>query len=266
MNVYSISLLGRRPQNEDNHEIILNLDGKDPTKNNINYFAVYDGHGGKQVSNYLKENMSKFYVHKKLNFPLTKKYVNKVADFVQTSIKKHKFANRMGSTALVVIQFKCNNEDYINVINTGDSRCIMCRDNVAMPLTKDHKPNWPEEYHRIMGLGGKVQFDGYDWRINDLSVSRAYGDTDASPYVTHTPDLFRYKLDKSDKFMVVACDGLYESLSNNDIINFVLLNCYDSTLTKRINKGVNIAEKLAEYAIKKGSGDNVSCVVVFANE
>lgn len=263
MNVYSISLLGKRPQNEDNHEIILNIDGKDSTKKNINYYAVYDGHGGKQVSNFLKENLSKFYIDKKINYPLTKKYVNRVSDFVQNSLVKHKFANRTGSTSLVVVQFKYNNEDYINVINIGDSRCIMCRDNVAMPLTKDHKPNWPEEYHRIMGLGGKVQFDGYDWRINDLSVSRSFGDTDASPYVTHTPDLFRYKLDKSDKFMVIACDGLYESLNNNDIINFVLLNCYDSALNKRINKGVNIAEKLAKYAIQKGSGDNISLHCIF---
>ncbi|ARF11865.1 hypothetical protein Klosneuvirus_2_301 [Klosneuvirus KNV1] len=66
--------------------------------------------------------------------------------------------------------------------------------------------------------------------------------------------------------MVVACDGLYESLNNNDIINFVLLNCYDSTLTKRINKGINIAEKLAEYAIKKGSNDNISIILVFKDE
>lgn len=263
MNVYSTSQLGRRPQNEDNHDVILNLDGKDPNKSNVNYFAVYDGHGGKQVSNFLKENMAKFYVHKKLNYPLTKKYVTKVSDFVQTSLKKHKFSNKMGSTSLIVIQFKYNNEDYINVINTGDSRCIMCRDNFAMPLTKDHKPNWPEEYYRIMNLGGKVQFDGYDWRINDLSVSRAYGDVDATPYVTHTPDLFRYKIDKNDKFMVVACDGLYESLSNNDVVNFVLLNCYDPTLTKRINKGVNIAEKLAKYAISKGSNDNCSAIIQF---
>src|SRR5690606_39609294 len=49
-----------------------------------------------------------------------------------------------------------------------------------LPLTKDHKPNWPEEYQRIMALGGKVEFDGYDYRVGDLSVSRAFGDIDRS--------------------------------------------------------------------------------------
>src|SRR5436305_1930508 len=74
---------------------------------------------------------------------------------------------------------------YINVINTGDSRCIICRDNLGIPLSKDHKPNWPEERYRIQQLGGKIYYDGDDYRIKDLSVSRAFGDIDAEPYVTY---------------------------------------------------------------------------------
>lgn len=263
MSVYSISLLGKRPQNEDNHEIILNLDSKDTCKNNVNLYAVFDGHGGKQVSNYLKENLPKFFTHPKLKYPLNKKYVNKVYNTIQDSLKKHAFSNRMGSTGLVVVHFKYNNEDYINVINNGDSRCVMCRDNFAMPLTKDHKPNWPEEFYRITALGGVVAFDGYDWRIKDLSVSRSFGDVDATPYLTHVPDLFRYKIDKSDKFMIISCDGLYESLSSQDAVNFVLLNCYEADLITRKNKNVNIAKMLGEYAIKRGSGDNVSLILIF---
>ena len=115
-------------------------------------------------------------------------------------------------------------------------------------------------------MGGKITYDGYDWRIKDLSVSRAFGDIDARPYLTHKPDIFRYKLDKNDKFFVLACDGLWDVMSNDDVSNFVLLNCYDITTKHRINKNVNASKLLAEYALKKGSTDNVSIVIAFLPE
>jgi len=263
MKVYSISLKGARPQNEDAHEIIINLDGNNSKNKDINLYAVFDGHGGKQVSAYLKEQLPKFFTDKRIEYPVGKRYIVNVYDHIQKSLAAFPYSKYTGSTGLVVIHFKYEGDDYLNVINNGDCRCVLCRDNFAMPLTKDHKPNWPEEHRRIAALGGKIEFDGFDWRIKDLSVSRAFGDIEATPYVTHRPDLFRYKLDKADKFIVLACDGEFDVLSNSDVINFVLMNCYDSDLKTRINKNMNIAKKLAEYAIKRGSTDNVSCIVVF---
>ena len=104
---------------------------------------------------------------------------------------------------------------------------------------------------------------GFDWRVKDLSVSRAFGDIDATPFLSHRPDLYRYKLDKNDKFFVLACDGLWDVMSNCDVVNFILLHCYDNTTNVRINKSINIAKKLAEYAIKKGSTDNITIVAFF---
>ena len=34
-----------------------------------------------------------------------------------------------------------------------------------------------------MGLGGKIRYDGCDWRVNDLSVSRAFGDNESKPFL-----------------------------------------------------------------------------------
>jgi serine/threonine protein phosphatase PrpC len=263
MKVHSCSIKGRRPQNEDAHNIIMNMDGENPEMKNINFYSIFDGHGGKQVSAYLKDYLPKFFVDKRIEYPIGKRYVINVYDHVQKILNKKSFADHMGSTGLVVVQFKYDNDAYLNVINNGDSRCILCRDNFAMPLTKDHKPNWPEERSRIKSLGGKIEFDGYDYRIKDLSVSRAFGDSDAAPFVTHVPDLFRYKLDKADKFLVIGCDGLYDVMSNSDVTNFVLTNCYDTTLKTRINQNVNVATKLAEYAFKRNSTDNISVIVIF---
>ena len=271
--IYFTSLKGLRPQNEDTHVIIDNIynNNKGVQKNTvganndtkINLYAVFDGHGGKQVSNYLKDTLHLFFNDSRIKYPLTSKYVINVYNHVQNKLKETKYASHVGSTALVVVQFKMNNDYYLNIINTGDSRCILCRDNFAIPLTKDHKPNFAEEKHRIEKLGGKIVFDGYDWRVNDLSLSRAFGDCDSQPLITHLPDIFKYKINKTDKFIILGCDGLYDVLTNDDIVNFVLLHCYDSTLIKRINQNINIAKKLGDYAIAKGSTDNVSVIVVF---
>lgn len=267
MNVHSYSLKGHREQNEDKHDVILNSNNKNKELNNVNFYGVYDGHGGKDISTYLKNNLSKFFTNKKVEYPLSKTYINNVYDNIQNSLKKHKCAYRSGSTCTVAIQFKDKKgNEYLNVMNTGDSRCMLCRDNFGIPLTKDHKPHWVEERHRIEQMGGKIIYDGHDWRIRDLSVSRAFGDIDATPYLTHKPDIFRYKLDKSDKFLVLACDGLWDVMSNDEVANFVLFNCYDNTTKHRINKDINSAKILAEYAIKKGSTDNVSVVIVFLPE
>ncbi len=261
MNVHSVSRQGKRPQNEDQEDIVLNITGKNKKLGEVNFFAVYDGHGGKEVSQYIKDNLSQYFTDPRINYPISRGYVTNVYDHMQKTISKHSFSDYTGSTGVVVIQFKYNGCHYLNVLNVGDSRCVLCRDNFAMPLTKDHKPHWPEELHRIKKVGGEITFDGYDWRVKDLSVSRAFGDVKAQPYVTHRPDLFRYKLDKNDKFIVLACDGLWDVMSNDDVVNFVLINCYDSTTKTRINRDLNIAAKLADYAINKGSTDNVSVIV-----
>lgn len=265
-NTYSVSLKGLRIQNEDCHNTIINIDGKDSSINNINLLSVYDGHGGKFVSQFLEKNMPSFFLDKRVEFPLTKKYVKMLYSFLQDNLKK-KYSDKAthcGSTCLVVTQFNSKGQDYLNILNTGDSRCILCRDNFAIALTKDHKPDWPEEKRRLIKLGGKPYFDGEDWRIKDLSVSKAFGDIDAEPYLTCEPDIFRYKLDKEDKFIVLACDGLWDVMSNQEVVNFVLNECYgDLESCERVNKTNNIAKKLGEHALKKGSTDNLTIIVHF---
>lgn len=265
MNVCVVSLKGKRDANEDKHIVLFNGDGKYDKLPPVNLFAIFDGHGGGDVSKFLSRTVPIYLINKKLNYPLNTKYVYAVYDHLQDVLKKKysSIAKNMGSTNLAVVHFKKNRESYLNIINLGDCRCVLCRDNLANALTKDHKPYWPEEKNRIEKLGGTIYFDGEDWRIKDLSVSRAMGDTSATPYVSHVPDIFRYKLNKTDKFIILACDGLWDVVTNQEAVNFVLNNCYDETTNERINKNINIAKKLGEYAIGKGSNDNVTVIVVF---
>ena len=64
MKVYSYSLQGKRDANEDQHYHFLNINGENEKYNNINFFGVFDGHGGKLVSKYLKDTMPQFFTSK----------------------------------------------------------------------------------------------------------------------------------------------------------------------------------------------------------
>lgn len=267
MNIHSVSLKGRRESNEDKHSVIFNEDGHETTMATVNYLGVYDGHGGKYVSRFLSQSLPPLFLGKQVTYPLTRNYILDTYKSLQDQLKEsHKEqAMRCGSTCLVVVHYKAPSDGryYINLMNTGDCRCVICRDNLGIPLSKDHKPNWPEERARIQALGGNIYFDGDDYRIKELSVSRAFGDLEAEPFVTYVPDIYRYRLERSDKFLIIACDGLWDKLSNQEVVNFVLTECYDNTTNVRINREINIAKKLGEYAIQKGSTDNVTIIVCF---
>lgn len=263
MSVYFKSMKGKRSQNEDAHKIILNANGLDNTFQNVNYYAIFDGHGGKQISNFVNDNIYKFFVDKKVKYPLTTQYINKVFDTVQNNIIQNNNGVHVGTTALIAVNYRNEGVNYLNIMNSGDCRAVLCRDNLAMPLTKDHKPEWPEETVRITNLGGKIYFDDPVYRIKDLSVSRAFGDIDATPYVTHKPDIFRWKIEKNDKFFILACDGVWDVLSNQDVVNFVLNIAYEPDMITRKKNTFNVAHKIAQLALNKGSTDNITVILVF---
>jgi serine/threonine protein phosphatase PrpC len=273
MITHSISMLGRRSSNEDQHEIIINLDGNNNDLKNINMFCIFDGHGGKDVAKYLKDHIPPFFIKKHMNYDTNnkdkmKKYIEKVYDHVQNSLERRlkNVSYTIGSTALVSFFYKKNKTIKYYIINVGDCRAVKCnKDSIAIPLSKDHKPHLVDEKKRIENIGGKIIFDGDDWRIKDLSVSRAFGDMDATPYVTHKPEIFNYSLKKNDKFIIFACDGLWDVLTNQEAVDFVALKLED--VSKIISMSgyskKNVAHQLASYAIEKGSYDNVSVTIVF---
>jgi len=267
MKVYSYSLQGKRPSQEDQHIHILNLDGSNTEMNNINFFGVFDGHGGKKVSKYLRDNLPNFFLNKldkniyARNESFTK-YTNQVYDFLQNNLKeKHPRAvEYCGSTACIGIQTKDTSDKSVFwVVNVGDSRAVLSnKKGEAVQLSVDHKPNLPEEKKRIESLGGKISFDGSDWRVKTLSLSRAFGDLDCCPYVTHLPNIYKYKLDSKDKFIILACDGLWDALSNQEAVEFI------RDLQFKNYTG-NYAKQLGQHALEKGSYDNVTVIIYFLN-
>lgn len=141
------------------------------------------------------------------------------------------------------------------VANVGDARAVMAVDQgngkmTAARLTRDHNPTTPREIDRVRRAGGSV----YNGRVNGmLAVSRALGDHALkSSGVTGMPDQTHVPLTDEHKFMIVACDGLWDVVTDEEAVNAV----------KNVKNPQQMAKKLVDMAMRKGTTDNVSVMAV----
>jgi serine/threonine protein phosphatase PrpC len=283
--IHSYSTTGVRPNNEDAMDIINNLELTNQSLIKILYAGVFDGHGGGNISKTLidkdKINISKYFTN--ITSPIAtnlsaskiynKKMIIPLFNRIQEKLKNyHVHSNKMGSTALICLLYpRSEKSDKYNlkIINLGDTRATLCNNyNIAIQLSLDHKPHLLCEKYRIEQLGGSItESEGDDPRINGMSVSRSLGDLD-NKYISQLPDVFDYTL-ADDKFLILACDGVWDVLSNQDAIDFVLDKYNQLIKDKKILNNFkakseqNIANKLADYAIAKGSKDNISLYILF---
>jgi protein phosphatase 1G len=129
-----------------------------------------------------------------------------------------------GCTAVVALLAGRN----LYVANAGDSRCVVCRGGKVVEMSFDHKPEDEIEFQRIRKAGGRVTLDG---RVNGgLNLSRAIGDhgykmnhelAPDAQMISAMPDLKVIELEPEDDFMVLACDGIWNYMSNEEVVGFV---------------------------------------------
>ena len=245
------------------------------------FMGVLDGHGyfGQEVSEYIKENLPM-----DLNRILKAKNVNLNKDDLSEIIKQafvmennSLLRNRQidstlsGSTCVAVIY----TSEKLIIMNLGDSRCIIGKkinnEYKIENLTKDHKPNVKEEAERIKSYGGRIRsmlddegnFVGplrvylKDKDLPGLAMTRSFGDYYASTVGTISiPDVTEYKFNPSDKFLILASDGLFEFMNNEELVNIVseyykrndIVGCseylYKESYRKWINEEIDIVDDI----------------------
>jgi serine/threonine protein phosphatase PrpC len=99
--------------------------------------------------------------------------------------------------------------------------CTDSRGGKAIRLTVDHKASLPEEAKRITDAGGFVGRN----RVNGvLAVSRALGDhmLKENDVVTAVPYCQETELTDEDSFLVLACDGVWDVITDQEAVDFVL--------------------------------------------
>lgn len=185
-------------------------------------------------------------------------------------------ANSVGCTACVCIITK----DEIICANAGDSRAVLWRKGVAVELSQDHKPDNKEEKDRIVKAGGFVEENRVKGMLN---LSRALGDLEYKldpsldvheQMITCVPEIKIEKLDKNVEFLIIAWDGIWDCLTNQEAVDFVKEHA--SKLKKSSGSSFKLSfiiEKMFEKIIAEdiaasgGLGcDNMTCSIISLNE
>ena len=232
---------------------------------NYSYYAVFDGHGGDIVSKYLGTNF-RLMLKKHLSETLgdIRLSLIKTFDDIGEFLKTRDDAQYCGSTALVTLK----SDKDVWVANLGDCRavlkCFHIPEYKGFPVTEDHKPNAPKEKMRIESVGGFIEQDPYGiWRVKgNLAVSRSFGDIYLFPSVTWKPDIFRFDKTHDMRALIMASDGVWDTLSNQDVVdianNVIRSNMmYDQHSILKL-----IAKTISDEAQKKGSMDNISVIFI----
>ncbi|EER08629.1 protein phosphatase 2c, putative [Perkinsus marinus ATCC 50983] len=258
----SAAMQGWRSTMEDAHVQQLGFNGKDDE----GLFAIFDGHGGKEVALFcarhfpkclsslkeykegdVKESMRKAYlkIDEMMESPQYREELLELMRFgdgpssndssdEETEMRKrterlpmHELTQAgCTATACHIVYNKA-----ITIANAGDSRVVLCRGGKdgtrVVPLTEDHKPDLEEEAERIRNAGGIVM----QGRVNgNLNLTRAIGDLSykqdhnlkpEEQMITANPDVSTIPITEEDQFLVLGCDGIWEILDTEGVVNYV---------------------------------------------
>lgn len=274
-----VSDKGGRPYLEDwyawIHDLYLNEDFC------ATYYAIFDGHGGEEWAEFLRDNFH-YYLRKELLTEIEDQTTDNVSDAVCKAfnnawfVTDNKFkdvfkerANKVGATAVIVLIIA----DRMFCANIGDARAVLSRDKKAITLSKDHKVNREDELARIKNDGGYIVFGRV---LGRLAVTRAFGDFECKnlevqnkdtgekeikSFIISEPEIREIRIDpREDEFIVLASDGLFDRYSSQEVVDSV-----NEKLTKYQPYEKNtqkISHELLKETFSKGVGsDNVTILI-----
>ncbi|KAG1371737.1 Protein phosphatase 2C 3 [Cocos nucifera] len=169
--------------------------------------------------------------------------------------------DHVGSTAVVAVV----GTNHIVVANCGDSRAVLSRNGVPIPLSSDHKPDRPDELERIQAAGGRVIYWDGARVLGVLAMSRAIGDSYLKPYVTSDPEVTVTEREEGDECLILASDGLWDVVTNKMACDIArkCLSAPPAEGGSGSNKACSDAAMLlTKLALARQSADNVSVLVI----
>jgi serine/threonine protein phosphatase PrpC len=274
---------GWRPSMEDEHLAISIADSC--------LFGVFDGHGGSDVAAFCARTFPEVIMTRlqgSNNKQLDVKAEALARSFLEVDRKmlEHsgKFANQ-GCTAL----FALVSQEGILLANAGDSRAIMsrrrafsgplpvCGSNYDIQSTRDHKPNVSSEKKRIEKAGGHVtemripNTDKTLSRVDGvLAVSRSMGDLhfkgnqslrQEDQKVSSMPDVTFIKRQPKDEFLILACDGIWDVLTMEQVVDMVRNGLRQRQPPNAIVQAV-LSKCLARDASAMVGTDNMTMILI----
>ncbi|AJU62711.1 Ptc1p [Saccharomyces cerevisiae YJM326] len=228
------------------------------------YFAVFDGHAGIQASKWCGKHL-----HTIIEQNILADETRDVRDVLNDSFLaideeiNTKLVGNSGCTAAVcVLRWElpdsvsddsmdlAQHQRKLYTANVGDSRIVLFRNGNSIRLTYDHKASDTLEMQRVEQAGGLIMKS----RVNGmLAVTRSLGDKFFDSLVVGSPFTTSVEITSEDKFLILACDGLWDVIDDQDACELI----------KDINEPNEAAKVLVRYALENGTTDNVTVMVVF---
>lgn len=252
---------------EDAHTTLVQLN--DNEHKDVSLFAVYDGHGGDTVSNRAAEELQPILLQQaafqggsrdpeQLGAAL-KQALFDLDDKMREDERLDSGEDRSGATAVLAMV----TETHIIIANCGDSRALIVSGGEVVFASEDHKPTNPEETERVRAAGGYIEIG----RVNgNLAVSRALGDyiykeksrrAEERKICCVADITVRERVADADQFIVLACDGIWDVMSNEEVGEFVTNHLKDGRFS-----GEDICSRLLTNCLNKNSKDNMSATVI----
>ncbi|CAI4335738.1 CDG_1a_G0008660.mRNA.1.CDS.1 [Saccharomyces cerevisiae] len=228
------------------------------------YFAVFDGHAGIQASKWCGKHL-----HAIIEQNILADETRDVRDVLNDSFLaidqeiNTKLVGNSGCTAAVcVLRWElpdsvsddsmdlAQHQRKLYTANVGDSRIVLFRNGNSIRLTYDHKASDTLEMQRVEQAGGLIMKS----RVNGmLAVTRSLGDKFFDSLVVGSPFTTSVEITSEDKFLILACDGLWDVIDDQDACELI----------KDITEPNEAAKVLVRYALENGTTDNVTVMVVF---
>lgn len=250
------------------------------TKGNY-LFSVMDGHGtyGYQVSQFIRSEFPKileYFIESSFSsFSIERnitKSIKKLESKLQDSGIEIAFS---GSTLLLILIFG----NQLVCSNVGDSRAVLGRfvggNWESVVLSSDHNVKRNDEKMRILASGGRIEYSFNAlglavgplrvWLQNEdipgLAMTRSIGDKISKVVgVNSDPEVVIRKLQLEDLFIVLASDGLWEKVSNEEVVAIVAQYCDGKNVEDATAHLVNEATRRWR---KDDYRDDITVIVVF---
>lgn len=280
--------LSYRSKMEDVHTYVANF----AERLDWGYFAIFDGHAGKQAARWCGNNLHVLLENEILAREAEKeKSPYDIKELLHTvfiradeRIEEEGFGSSGSTAAVAVLRWETDQKDLVEgsagraletsgydfvptkqhrrvlyTANVGDLRIVLCRGGRLYRLTYDHKASDQSEVARVRDLGGLVLKN----RVNGvLAVTRALGDAYIKTLVTGKPFTTSTEITREDEFLILACDGVWDVISDHTACRLV-----HDVFERQRQAGEPYdppaaARKLCQLAIEKASTDNVTVMVV----
>eukprot|EP00123_Amoebidium_parasiticum_P010773 comp20312_c0_seq1/m.25526 comp20312_c0_seq1/g.25526 ORF comp20312_c0_seq1/g.25526 comp20312_c0_seq1/m.25526 type:complete len:474 (-) comp20312_c0_seq1:65-1486(-) len=249
LTVGGFTVRGKRFKNEDTLAIAEFNTHQGP----VVFAAVCDGHGGNQASEFVASRLPPLVERCLMDNPslsLALTSALKTADTEFTAMAQRLNKLKVGTCVVAALV----RGDTMVVANVGDCQAWLHNAECTSMLSRNHNPYDPDEVARITAANGELSERGGTLRLQGvLAVTRAIGDLAFRDVgLTAEPTVVERQVDDADRFLLLASDGLFDSLTGER-------SCSIGRFAKT---PLEAAKRLTLEAEMGASEDNITTVVI----